>query len=1192
MRCFKGSLLLLVSLQIFPAFAQIDGRITGSVVDISGAAVPGAAVDLLMVGGKKPLLTSKTSADGLYHFIGVRPGYYDLVVVATGFVKTTLNNVSVDPARETSMPRIKLQLASVSMSVEVKSDAKGVQTDNAEISQTISMEEINNLPILDRDALSVIQTQAGVVAPGNSYTVINGLRTSYSDVTLDGINVQDNYIRDNALDYLPNKLLLGQVRQMTIVSSNGNSAASGGATETAMSTPSGTNQFHGEVFLYNRNNALSANDWFNNQAGVALPFLNQNQGGASIGGPIKKDKLFFYDNYEFVRTHSQTPQEDTILTSTARQGIFTYCLDATITPGVKCNEASKNLLSLRGLTQIDPVMQKLLNQVPGPQYINNNLVGDGLNTAGYRFDQRSNEIRDNATMRLDYDVNTSNALSASFAWNRDNSDRPDLENDYSLIPKVSNPTGAKFLSTSWRWTPSPRITNEFRAGFNITDAYFNTSQSFGSYLLTGESFSDPVNEFLPQGRNTDTFTIADDAAYQRGNHYIQFGFHSQQIRVRSIDFSGTEATYSLAMGEGQPALTTHDLPGISQTDLANANQLLATLGGYVDGYSETFNIASRTSGFVPGVPYLRHFRVTDFAFYIQDKWKITPRLTVTLGFRWDLPGVVNEANSLEIEPVLQGTAVQTLLSNATVNYVGSSVGTPWYRHDLHDFAPNIGLAWDVFGDGKTAVRGGYSIFYVNDANILAPENMLEANDGIQGFAAGTGLSDRASTGLTPIQVPQFQIPTNEAASYANDPFNVLGYVDPNLRTPYVQQYSIGIQHDVKGTVFEARYVGNHGVGEYRAFDVNQININASGFLQDFDRALSNGNLAQAQTGTFNPAYNASIPGSQKLTVFPLLVGGGDLSNADVRNEIQTGQVADLAYLYQTNGLNGKVNFFANPYAVGADMLTNYSNSTYNSLQLEARHRTRSGLSFEANYTFSKVLSDADGDSSTRFQNFLDVNNPKLDRSVANFDLRHMIKADGFYELPFGKGHVAHFGPLDRVIGGWIFGSVMVWQSGSPFSILSGYGTLNRSSGGRSYYNGADTSLSGSALFNVVKYQMTGNGPMMISPSAINPVDGTGVNQDGTPFSGEVFYNPGPGTLGTLQRRMFNGPWTFNIDMSMKKRIQITERLSLDIRTDAYNAINHATFWPGDQLINSTTFGLMSSMYYSPRVMQFGALLKF
>lgn len=1038
MRSFLGSILLLSLLQVFPALAQIDGRIAGSVVDVSGAAVPGAEVDLLLVGGKKPLLTGKTSADGLYHFIGVRPGYYDLVVDATGFVKTTLHNISVDPARETSIPPIKLQLASVSQTVEVKSDVQGVQTTNAEISQTVSMEEIGNLPILDRDVLSVIQTQPGVVYNGNSNTVINGLRTSYSDVTLDGINVQDNYIRDNALDYLPNKLLMGQVRQMTIVSSNGNAASSGGATETAMSTPSGTNQFHGEAFLYNRNNALSANDWFNNQAGVALPFLNQNQGGASIGGPIKKDRLFFYANYEFVRTHAQTAVNDTILTTPARAGIFTYRNAA---GGV----IAKNLLSLRGLTQIDPVMLTLLNQVPGAQYINNALVGDGLNTGGYRFNQRSNEIRDNATWRLDYNINTSNALSASYAWNRDNSDRPDAENDYSLAPKVTNPTSANFLSTSWRWTPSPRLTNELRAGFNMTSGYFNTSQQFGSYLLTGEIFSDPVNEFLPQGRNTNTYTIADDAAYQRGNHYIQFGFHGQQIRVRSLDATGTEATYSLLMGNGQPTLTTRDLPGISQADLANANQLLATLGGYVDGYSQTLNVTSHTSGFVPGAPFLRHFQLTDFALYVQDKWKINPRLTVTLGFRWDLPGVVNERDSLEVEPVLTGGTVQTLLSNATLNYVGSSVGTPWYRHDLHDFAPNIGLAWDVFGDGKMAVRGGYSIFYVNDQNILAPENMLEANSGLQGFAAATGLSDRVSTGLTPISIPQFQIPINEAANYANDPFNVLGLVDPHLRTPYVQQYSIGIQREIKGTVYEARYVGNHVVGAYREFDVNQININASGFLQDFDRAQNNGFLAQAQNGIFNPAYNASIPGSQKLTVFPLLVGGGALTNGDVRNAIQTGQVADLAYLYQTNGLNGKVNFFANPYAIAADMLTNYSNSTYNALQLEARHRTRSGLSMDANYTFSKVLSDADGDSQSRFQNFLDANNPKLDRAVANFDLRHMIKADGFYELPIGKGHRAQFAPLNRVIGGWIFGSTMVWQSGAPFSILSGYGTLNRSS---------------------------------------------------------------------------------------------------------------------------------------------------
>ncbi len=205
------------------------------------------------------------------------------------------------------------------------------------------------------------------------------------------------------------------------------------------------------------------------------------------------------------------------------------------------------------------------------------------------------------------------------------------------------------------------------------------------------------------------------------------------------------------------------------------------------------------------------------------------------------------------------------------------------------------------------------------------------------------------------------------------------------------------------------------------------------------------------------------------------------------------------------------------------MLTNYSNSTYNSLQLEARHRMQSGLSLEANYTFSKVLSDADGDSQTRFQNFLDSNNPKLDRARANFDLTHMIKADGFYDLPFGKGKRFSSGRFNRLIGGWTVGSVMVWQSGAPFSILSGYGTLNRSSSGRSYYNGANTTAPGSALFNAVSFHMTGNGPYIVPHSAINPADGTGVNQGGPAFPGELFSNPGPGSWARCSAGCSAGP---------------------------------------------------------------------
>ena len=456
------------------------------------------------------------------------------------------------------------------------------------------------------------------------------------------------------------------------------------------------------------------------------------------------------------------------------------------------------------------------------------------------------------------------------------------------------------------------------------------------------------------------------------------------------------------------------------------------------------------------------------------------------------------------------------------------------------------------------------------------------NNGLQGLASDTGLPNRVSTGLPKIVPPTYQVPLTVADNYANNPFNTVGMIDPNLKHPHVQQYSIGIQHQLKGTVFEARYVGNHVVGAYRAFDFNQVVIKQNGFLPDFLRAQNNGWLALARSGVFNPNYNAAVPGSQPLTELTRNM----LSDSNVAYYLQTGEVGELGNYLQTNGMNGSINFYQNPNALGADLLTNYSSSSYNSLQIEARHRMRSGLSFEANYTFSKVLSDADGDSQSRLQHFLDINNPAIERSRANFDLTHMIKADGFYELPLGKGHRLRYRPLDRVIGGWFFGSTMTWQSGAPFSILSGRGTLNRES--RSYYNGANTLLTGAQLAGAVKFQMTGNGPMMIPQSAINSADGTGVNADGDPaFQGQVFFNPGAGTLGTLQRRMFDGPWTFNIDMRLNKTVKITETKKVELLIDAFNALNHATFYSGDQNINSTTFGVVSSVFYPPRIVQLG-----
>jgi hypothetical protein len=1165
-----------------PANAQLSGRVAGSVIDGAGAAIPEAEVGLYMAGGQKPLLTTRTASDGQFNFIGVRPADYDLTVSAKGFVKSTIRNLHVDPAREISLPAMKLELASVTQSVDVSAGIEGVSTTNSEITNTISSGQVQNLPILDRDVLGLLQTQAGVVYSGNSLTVINGLRTSYSNVTWEGINIQDNYIRDNALDYVPNKLHLGQVQELTLVSSNANSAGSGGATQFALSSPSGTNAIHGNLFWQNRNNAFSANDWFNNQSGVDLPRLNRNQFGATIAGPIKKDKLFYFANFESMRAHQQTAVTQTILTADARQGIFTYNTGST--------PQKANLLSLRQVTAIDPTIQARLNQIPGPEKGNTDLVGDGRNTTGYRFNQRNNELQDNIGGKIDYNPRPSHAIAGAYLYNRDNSDRPDASNGFTAIPLTYNPTHAHLMALSWRWTPTSRLTNEVRGGFNRTYGYFLNQEKDPQYYLTGLAFSDPLNTFNDQGRTTNTYNVLDDAAYQKGRHSIQFGLHMQRVKVQYYDKNGVVPQIALAMGAGQPALASRDLPGIGSTDLNNANTLLATLGGFIDSYTQTFNVTSRTSGFVDRAPFVRNFGQNNWSFYVVDKWRIKPRLTLTLGLRYELPSVVDERDSLELSPVINGSVASTLLSNATFDFAGSSAGRPWYHRYNKEFAPNIGLAWDVFGDGRTALRAAYSMNWVNDNAILAPESILLANAGLQGTAADTSLNNRLSGGIPKITAPAFQVPRTLSDNFDIDPFTTIGAIDPNLRRPYVQQYSVGIQHQWRQTLFEARYVGNHVVSAYRAFDFNQVILRDNGFLDDFIRARNNGFLAQARTGTFNPAYNANIPGSQPLTVFPKMFRGGSLTDANVRNYLQTGEAGALGYYYTVNDLAGSVGFFKNSFALGSDLLTNFSSSSYNSLQVEVRRRLSRGLEFEANYTFSKVLSDADGDVQDRLQHFLDINNPKIERSRANFDLTHMIKANGIYELPFGKGHRLHLRSLDPVIGGWRLSSTLTWQSGAPFSILSSRGTINRVS--RSYYNTAVTALNASQLADIVKFQMTGDGPMMVAQSAISKDDGTGVNIDGqAAFQGQQFFNPAPGNIGTLQRRMFNSPWLFSLDASLMKEFRIRERHEFRLSMDAFNAPNHPNFWAGDQDINTTTFGRVASAFNS-RVMQFGLRYKF
>src|SRR5260370_4074989 len=315
--------LALLALVAGSCLAQVTGRISGSVTDSSGAAIPNATVNLLLPGGAKPVLATVTTSEGLFSFTNVRPVSYDLTVESKGFLKYTLRGLEVAPARETSLPRVQLERAAVTQSVDVTANVQTVQTSNAEVATTVTNEQVRRLPMLDRDPMALIATQAGVSSNADD-VVINGTRSSFTNRTPDGINIQDNFIRTGGLAYQPNLLLMDQVAEFTISTSNTNATVGGGSSQITISTPSGGNQFHGAAYWYNRNNALAADAWVDNKDGIPKSFLNQNQLGASLGGHIIKDKLFFYTNYEAYRNRAKIQANTEILTNSARNGIFTY----------------------------------------------------------------------------------------------------------------------------------------------------------------------------------------------------------------------------------------------------------------------------------------------------------------------------------------------------------------------------------------------------------------------------------------------------------------------------------------------------------------------------------------------------------------------------------------------------------------------------------------------------------------------------------------------------------------------------------------------------------------------------------------------------------------------------------------------------------------------------------------------------
>ena len=1240
------------------AFAQGSvTRVSGTVKDPQGAAITGATVTLTDT-ATKAVKTATTSDDGSFAFNDLRAGIYTVDVEAAGFKKTTVPDLTVN-IDQTSTVNIDMEVGGVGETVTVTaSDAQSVvHTENAELKNTVLERQIQDLPLNGRNPLTLAGLQAGVNSSGQGTRTasVNGLRGTFTNLTWDGININDNFIRTDSFFGVAAPSV-ASVSEFTLTTQNASAADGLGVAQLKLVTPRGTGEYHGQLFEFHRNNVLDANTFFNNAGGrfvatdaaviagraqvgdlrLPRPVLLQNQFGFNIGGPWRlprfgeggdstflKDKLFFFFFYEGTRTKQEGSRTRTFLRNDARNGIFRYratcgagtapACPAGITNG---SIQTVNLLALSGRA-IDPITAGLARVAPLP---NDPTTGDLFsatvpnsgtlsNTGTFRFNSPLGSTSDLWGFRVDYDINDRNRLEVIF--NRFTFAFPNSGTEpFPGAPGDGQDSIRPRGSFAWNWTPTNSISNEARFGFNFYDVSFFTNESFSrGYQIVQPLISDSEDNFLPQGRDVKTIEYIDNASWTRGNHTIRFGGNFRDNYIKPYNDAGILPLYNIGFstsGTPNPLNQSTMFPGgINNTDFGTAGSVLAILTGPILNANQTFNAASRTEGYVPGATQAQDFRYWGLAGYVQDTWRFRSNLSLNLGVRYEFISVPSERQGLVLLPT--NPEMSVLRENAVLDFASGGDRRGFFNNDTNNFAPNFSFAWDPWSDGKTSVRGGYAISYVIDNNITTVLNAIRGNPGL--LSTTRQLTGAAVAGRTPgglgggvpaVAPPAFQIPRTVAQNLVDFGFESAFFTfEPNFKTPYVQQWNFGVEREIlKDTALEVRYVGNRGTKLTRGIDYNQLKVLNSPFLADFRRAQFNIALCGATTaGNPNPTA-AQCPGRQALTYIPLMGGGGFLNDPSVRSAINTGQAGALAQIYAgvnrnllfpgTPGTPPLSDFLPNTNTFIADAYINGANSWYHGLQTELRRRFSDGLYFQANYTWSRAMTDFEG-SQTNFAGLMDLTlGTDIEKQRSFNDVTHVFKANGVYELPFGPGRRwANWGGVaGKLLGGWSVNGLMRWQSGEPIAIVSARATLNRA--GRSTLNTVDSTLSVQELQQRTGlfYDATGR-PVLFDPAFI-----TAVRANPEPGGNAFLTNPRAGFVGGLQLTPVSGPSVFFLDMSMIKKTSITENVNIEFRAEAFNVLNHTAFDVSQtQNINSAAFGQITSTF-DPRIMQFGLKLIF
>src|ERR1700728_2764023 len=976
------------------AYAQ-TGSIAGTIVDSSNAAVPGATVTAKNQ-GTASTRTAITDSSGTYSIPNLSVGNYEVSVAKQGFSVLRVKNIELTVAQNLTLDGT-LEVGAVTQSVELAgASVAPINLEDAQLSNVIDSRRILDLPLITRDPYQLALLSPGAQSTDLGGLTVNGQRERNNNFLIHGTDNNDAGVPGGfgVSTINPDSTLEFRVITNNFLPEFGRNTGA----IVSIVTRSGTNQFHGDAYEFNRINAMAARDYFNPSPSAGQPADPQNpfvrnQFGAALGGPIVKDKTFFFVNAEWDRFRTTLTNSAVVPTAAFKSGIFDY-------NGQEINLASpsspNNALGL----PLDPTMQKIFALYPNP----NGPAVDSIR-ALYFFPTATPQNAANVTFRADHRFTDKYTLSARYIYNGDTAQDSTLDT-LPGIGGVSQNSQTHNGSLNFIAAFTPNLVNEFRFGLNKTSVPFTCD---GSNIIDKNSVLDPfgygtdyafeqstgvstISDFgcghlgdsNSQYRRYGTWFLADTLSWVKGRHTIKVGGEFRYIFENGYDDFGSRPTVDFtAFGNFGINIVNCPVACNNPSDEVLQTMAAALLGvPGIQTQTQFFN-SGRTRTASDNRLLVQH----EYDAFVQDSWKARSNLTLQLGLRYEFDGVPferngNLSNLLNQQPYDPGPI--------TFQTVGPGTGRQMYKDDYKDFEPRVGLAWDPFKTGKTSFRMGYGIFHDRIFGNLFGN--LRGDPPFEGTAQN--FPNAGSQLVTLANLPPPSTLPSPSASVPEGTYQSATILDPNLKTPYTQSWNVGVQRDL---------------GHNMTLEVNYVGSSSHRLIRSVDG---------------NPPIPALVAAAQANGSLPTDVSGGSL------------RILPLLGLPQVTGNTA----FDEPIEIKS-----IGYATYNGLQNMFHKRFSNGIDFQASYTWSHAIDDSNdpleapgGDRNIARDSF----ELHLDRGSSDYDLRHRAIINAVYELPFGPGH-AHLnhGFAVRALGGWEIAGLSTLQSGHPFDIFSSRDSL-------------------------------------------------------------------------------------------------------------------------------------------------------